>query len=111
MSGFDPEKPYIDAAEKAERLESYIDKATDDLLFRLQDIKEAETFVSEWCDDNAGRHLALLISIICTHGQTVEVTREKLIEALSSIIMPCCESKGQEDMENDTGADDNDEDR
>lgn len=102
MSAFDPEKPYIDAGEAADRVEGYIDKATDDLLFRLKELQEAQSFVRDHCDD-AESNLALLLSIIVTPGLTVEATREKLIAALSTIIMPYCEEKGRKDMEEDTG--------
>lgn len=102
--GPDLEKPYHDAAMREEELDGYIQKATDDLLFRLKELQEAQSFVNDWCD-NPASNLALLLTIICT-PQTAEDMKKKLIDAMSSIIMPYCNDKGEKDMREDDGSDD-----
>lgn len=108
MNGPDHEKPYVDAAKQDEAIDGFIAKATDDLLFRLRELQEAQAFVNAWCDDPAS-NLALLLTIICTPGQPPEVMQKKLIEAMSSIIMPACQAQGQRDWE--ASGDDYDEDK
>ena len=98
MNGPDLEKPYVDAAKREDALDEFVTKATNDLLFKLRELQEAQAFVNAWCDDPAS-NLALMLTIICTPAQPPEVMQRKLIEAMSSIIMPACQAQGQRDME------------